>query len=127
MRYKLKEGWTKERMLNVLLTRNTNVVCRVNGSCVNANEFGNHCAIGCFIPDDHMAVRHSLIVGDLLYTFPTLNEFMPLEEDGLMSLQRLHDDWKPTETKSFVDGKVVITKSTLHEDFKAFVDKLLYE
>lgn len=96
MAYTLRNGWTKERMIQAILTRNNGKQC-LDGDddCLYFNAAtGNHCAVGCFIPDDeHPAMYELLRVHNLVERYPSLELVFPLSLEGMNALQECHDHY----------------------------------
>ena len=91
--YKPINGYTKKEILWYLKTFNNGTKSMVENSdklCAYESN-GNHCAVGCFIPHGHDAMKDSLEVVDLLTTYKSLAKHMPLSKIALMQLQRVHD------------------------------------
>lgn len=95
--FKPINGFTKEKIIETLLTRNNGTRCVSNATitwgapkcCYESN--GNHCAVGCFIPDGHPGMRVPGDAESLIEDHPDLKECMPLELDALLMLQSMHD------------------------------------
>jgi hypothetical protein len=60
-------------------------------NCVYLADDGNRCSIGVFIPDGHAGEKSKGMVQELLHFYPDLNALMPLDIDGLVQLQFVHD------------------------------------
>jgi hypothetical protein len=100
-RYVLRPGLTKEQFLQTLLTRNKGkrAYSELVTHCLYEDEEGNHCGVGCFIPDGHPGMRNRGGVGALLKDHPDLVDKMPLLNNrtdlraarGLTALQSIHD------------------------------------
>lgn len=94
MKYKTINGWTKELIINAIKLGNNGTSFSVSGMCVYRNKDNNKCGVGVFIPDDLYHKRCEFIgVDSLLTTYPGLNDFMPLNLDGLRLLQSKHDNF----------------------------------
>lgn len=91
MKYKLRNGYTKKEMIQFIRDYNTGERCHNGFSCVYSDRLGNHCAIGCFIPDDHKGMWFAGEVRDLLKEYPDLQGVMPLSLRGLEKMQEVHD------------------------------------
>ena len=94
MKHTLMNGWTKKKMKQTILDRNTGTRCmspEESSNCAYSDGKGNHCAVGCFIPDDHGGMGSPDGAAGLLRNYPELKELMPLDEDGLSLLQHCHD------------------------------------
>lgn len=94
MKYKLANGWTKEKVMEQVKKYNNGTRCQnqYTKECFYSKD-GNRCAVGCFIPDDHIAALEfrggSL---DLLLEYPELNKFMPFDDPRALShFQGAHD------------------------------------
>lgn len=97
--FKLRNGWTKEKMKEAIATGNTgqrSISVREgdrNGVCMYRSETGNKCAVGCFIPEKDYERRmddQGSALG-LLGAYPGLDRIMPLTVDGMNELQKVHD------------------------------------
>jgi hypothetical protein len=127
-KFKLRKGWTKQKMLKVLLTRNNGKPAQSSdhGVCVYANAEGNHCAVGCFIPDGHPGMELRGTVGDLLASFPTLQKKMPIGLEGLKALQAVHDHFDSRGSAPYSAPALDVfaqEPKTLHDAFRLFVDQ----
>lgn len=94
-KFKLINGWTKERVLEQVKKYNKGLPATVrNQACAYLTEDGNRCAVGCFIPDGHPSLRagNTASVGDLLREYPELMENMPFTEGAAIAqFQGAHD------------------------------------
>lgn len=95
-KFKLRKGWTKRKMLNMLLKGNNGTVSSITnssgGDCVYRGPNGNKCAAGCFIPDkdyDPVFDRSGGLRVDLLPD-KIIAKF-PLDLKGMDCLQTIHD------------------------------------
>ena len=90
-----RNGWTVARMKEAIQTRNLGRPAYGRGArCTYLAPDGNRCAVGVFIPDGHASIVGDVAemdARDLLTTFPDLAEHMPIDEDGLMLMQNVHD------------------------------------
>lgn len=109
--FKLNPGWTKARMLELLLTKNNGSRAMSSHSCVYKTEEGNRCAVGCFFPDEHPALEDAEGVFGTLVRFPDLKAFLPLSISGMLQLQQIHD----------------YTLKDLHAAFRKFVTEDVIE
>lgn len=96
MKYSCINGWTKEKMSEVIKARPFERACVVDGSCLYLNDQGNKCAVGLFIPDGHYAQSYEGDYNNLKNKYPDLKEKMPLED--MMELQRVHDSYNDVNT-----------------------------
>jgi hypothetical protein len=94
-------GWTKEKVLNVLNARSFEEASYVTkpygGGCVYLREDGNRCGVGMFIPVDHVSTQGDCYVGSaesLIDDFPELSEAMPFHISDLLAFQFVHDQSK---------------------------------
>jgi len=96
---KLINGWTKEKVMAQVMKYNKgeralffsekhNVV---QDTCVYEDKDGNRCAVGCFIPDGHVALKSRLTAPSLVEEYAALKPLMPFEGDGLTMFQKTHD------------------------------------
>lgn len=109
-KFKLNPGWTKEKMLDILLTKNNNTQSYGTYACKYFMDDGNRCAIGCFIPEERKDEVNDLGgADDLFRSYPNLLDEMPLNHDGMLSLQMEHDSLN--------------RNAPTHEAFKRFVEE----
>lgn len=109
--YKTANGWTKEKMKAQIRLKNNGTQAFASRACgcVYRTETGNACAIGCFIPDDSLALNHLGTVKSLLVSHPDLKRLMPLAGGNALSeFQEVHDSPRPT--------------GSLHEALFAWID-----
>jgi len=89
--YECINGYTKESMINKIYEGNNGERAHDGTACCYLTQNGNKCAVGCFIPDGHRGQSFRGDVLKLLRGCPDLEEFMPLNQYGLLSLQGVHD------------------------------------
>jgi hypothetical protein len=97
--YKLINGWTKETVMAQVKkyndgTKSVRPISNKSTSrviCLYENKDGNRCAIGCFIPDKHPALKQVLPAYCIAEEYPGLRELMPFDMGVLNSFQRIHD------------------------------------
>lgn len=92
--YRTINGWTKERMKDQIRARNTGKPSIDPGYsfCLYESAGGlNHCAVGCFIPPHHEALQFKGSAGTMLRHHNDLLSVMPLQVDGLLQMQDVHD------------------------------------
>jgi hypothetical protein len=107
MKYKLINGWTKNKMKEYIVKYNKNTPAVDNQTCVYETEDGNRCAIGIFIPDSFkIALKFDSGVKKLLDKYPELNDYMPLEIEGLKRMQDIHDNPFNSNTHAVLLGFV---------------------
>jgi hypothetical protein len=96
--YKTINGWTKEKMKEQIRKKNNGSRAWEEGKigymsgCRYRTPDNNHCAVGCFIPENHEALQY---VGDsnwLLNHYPGLEFDMPLNKEALFTMQQIHDE-----------------------------------
>lgn len=77
--YNPVNGWTKVKMIEQIKLKNNGKKSKneLDGRCMYKTPNGNHCAIGCFIPDSHRALRFEGNVLELLIEYPELRTNMP--------------------------------------------------
>lgn len=105
-KYKTINGWTKEKMKAQIKKMNTGYASMVEGSGVCAyrgvdpSGQRNACAVGCFIPDEKYSALMDrgigIVVTELFNQFPNIMSDMPLPEEALVSMQRVHDRIHPS-------------------------------
>lgn len=94
MKYNYAPGWNKEKvMAQIKKYNNGNKATEPTlDTCVYQTEDGNRCAIGCFIPDNHISLRTFGSLEKLLKEYPELQNFMPFNDLGaLKKFQNCHD------------------------------------
>lgn len=98
---KLINGWTKETVMAQVKKYNNgsrSVTVReveydeYNTACVYLSPDLNRCLIGCFIPDNHEALKSPLSACALIRYFPDLKDKMPFGEYDLQIFQSVHDE-----------------------------------
>lgn len=97
MKYQTINGWTVEKMKEQIRKKNNGK--RAVGEhpdfdreiCLYETPDGNHCAVGCFIPEGHKALSLGAGVDSLLDLNPELHDVFPLESEALSQLQSVHD------------------------------------
>jgi hypothetical protein len=83
-------GWTKEKMLEVIKARPFEEGARdMTDRCVYLHENGNKCGVGLFIPDGHEGQQFLEEADELLERYPDLKKHMPL--DNMQNFQKIHD------------------------------------
>ena len=94
--YKLQNGFKKWEMISLIEQFNNGKKSFSERSslCVYETADGNHCAVGCFIPDGHPGLKSLETVQDLLFKNPDLLPCMPLGIAGMMALQKVHDTYR---------------------------------
>ncbi len=100
--FKAINGWTKERMKSQVGLKNNGTRSMKQELCAYRGANNNACAIGCFIPDERynrVMDTENMDAYSLFRAFPELGQFMPLGSDGMMSLQRAHDDCNVTDLR----------------------------
>lgn len=106
-KYKLNEGWTQQRMIDLIRKNNDGTrAVGVNGYCQYQAPNGNRCAAGCFIPDEHMTQLRKFqgnVEGLFYYAKEKgINLNFPMSFDAMTSMQVVHD----TTAKSTKTGRV---------------------
>lgn len=91
--FKCQNGWTKDKMIKRIKERNNGnrSVSLSSSLCLYKSSDGNHCAIGCFIPENNNAMSFKGCVSELLANSSDLEKEMPLCVEGLMNMQLIHD------------------------------------
>lgn len=94
---KLINGYTKETFIAKVKEKNNGdkAIDPEGGSCQNKTKEGNHCFIGAFIPDNHVALESHKGFGIdcLLRDFPDLSNHMPFGKlEDLHTFQSYHDN-----------------------------------
>ena len=94
--YKLKLGWTKDRVRTQIKKYNNGnrALRHCTNYCTYKDNGGNRCFIGAFIPDDHTEAFDSWdSVSHLLDKYPELDDEMPFRDvEVLKAFQAAHDD-----------------------------------
>jgi hypothetical protein len=91
-KYKLINGWTRATVMQRVRERNNGAPALNSGRCVYRTDNGNHCFVGCFIPDGHPGFQTCGGSCFLLWRYPDLNKHMPLRT-GLGLFQLVHDEY----------------------------------
>lgn len=108
MKYKAINGWTKATMKEQFKKMNNGTKCtNVRGACTYRGPNNNACAVGAFIPDEfysrsleNKTPREPEFILDIGYDNldfgffdikPELSMFVPLEPQGLLEMQMVHD------------------------------------
>ncbi len=91
--FKLAKGWTKTKVMNRIKKYNNGKPAKnKDGICLYKANGGNRCAIGCFIPDGHPALKSRLAIADLLGEFPDLAKHLPFKGTKALEIfQNAHD------------------------------------
>ena len=91
--YKYINGYNYDKTMAKIKEFNNNTrALSVDGmACSYLNSEGNRCAIGCFLPDKSLSLKYNGNVENLLKLFPDIMSYMPLQIEGLIGLQRVHD------------------------------------
>ena len=89
-------GWTRSSMIGAIWKRNNGkqALSKSLGGCVYHTDDGNSCPVGCFMPEGYplpRCRRSEAINATLLADYPELAACMPLELDGLVEMQKIHD------------------------------------
>lgn len=94
--YKAINGWTKAKMKEQIVKKNNGQKCvKLDGKCsYSINDDSNRCVIGCFIPDNHPALKSDFFASATVMNYDLFNE-MPLDSEGLDAFQ-LHHDYLPS-------------------------------
>ena len=91
--FMLQNDYTKKDMIWYIKTFNDGTHCQDELSCAYESE-GNHCAVGCFIPWEHPAMKEQDTgLYALMRLHPDLLNHMPLSMEGMDVLQEVHDKW----------------------------------
>lgn len=121
-KYRLKTGWTKEKALAVLFKGNDgSKAADCYGDCLYLSETGNKCAVGCFIPDGHPAQSLRGGFTALRDQYPELLGIMPLDDEGMLTLQRAHDKLG-VEEHFFTEHPELKGAANEHEIFEQFFE-----
>ena len=103
-KFKTINGYTKKQMIRFFKDYNTGKRCILDwGDCLYSDGKGNHCAVGCFIPDDHPGMNFVGGVRHLLWEHPELESVMPLSTEGMLKLQMVHDTCRGNTIEAMVD------------------------
>lgn len=114
MKHTLKPGWTKAKVMEQFKKRNNGTRASApNTNCAYRGDGGNACAAGAFIPDAlYVPCMEGVLIYNLLANRPELEEFMPLEMEGMLDMQQSHDGCRDTDStyeaiQKFLDKRVV--------------------
>jgi hypothetical protein len=93
MKYKPINGYTKQKIIDTIMVRNKGrrAFDPAINNCMYRTGDGNHCAVGCFIPEDHEAMTFEGGIRSLLTVYPSLGEVLPLGDYELVEMQYIHD------------------------------------
>lgn len=92
MKFKPINGWTKQKILEVLNAREFDTPSMCDYDCVYRSEGGNRCAAGLFIPDSlYSAGMEGNLINALMDANPSLAKAMPLGALGMREFQFSHD------------------------------------
>lgn len=103
--YKCINGWTKETMINHIKKEFKGksvsyIDCGNDELCLYRGPEGKKCAIGMFIPDNLYAERmeEDGLISKIIRTYPKVKYVLPLDLDGLLLLQEVHDNSDEDDT-----------------------------
>ena len=93
MKFKTRNGFTVEKIVELISTKNTGSVSysAKEGLCMYETPEGNHCGVGCLLPSGHKGMGHVGGVTTLLNEYPDLEDILPLGSIALVKLQNIHD------------------------------------
>lgn len=91
--YKTINGWTKEKMIQHVKDNFKGKSVNLSGLCVYRGRNETKCAAGLFMKDEDysFAFEHRNIK-TLMKEHPEIKDSMPLDSDGMISLQFIHDE-----------------------------------
>lgn len=111
--YTCQNGWTKETMKAAIMKGNNGTkssrpaegnfaMFNPPGSefCLYGGPGENHCAVGCFIPENQLREFHRFMEGkriDVIWAAHGFDKTMPLCEEGMAKFQQVHDTHKKSE------------------------------
>ena len=101
-------GFTKQKMKDVINQRFTKKSIGQDGTCVYRGPEGSMCVVGCFIPDTEIdeeflsKINHQSVTS-LLSKRPHLKALMPLEPCDLTEFQEAHDEEYDCTKKDLID------------------------
>lgn len=127
-KFKLANGWTKERALRVLFAGNNGERAVGGITCKYLTSDGNKCAVGCFIPDGHPLQNMDLSVAHAAERYPEIIGMMPLSSSGMRKLQMAHDKARfsnkdvEEDDRFFKDYPLLDDARNEHEVFQLFFD-----
>jgi len=86
--YKPIHGYTKEKIIKTIQTRMLDhpSVSEHGEGCVFFASDGNHCAIGCFLPEVSNQLKDVFDIIDACQDYK-----MPLQFEGMSNLMQIHD------------------------------------
>lgn len=87
---KFKNGWTKKKMIKHI-ELNFKGKAIENTQCLYKTSDGKKCAVGLFIPENHVGQKYIGSVSGLLKIYPDLKKSMPTTTGKLKELQFIHD------------------------------------
>lgn len=94
-KYKLINGWTKDRVIEQIEQKNGFKQCVGHrGDCKYRGQNGSACFVGAFIPDSEYCTSFDVGIDAfrlLMVASPDLQRHMPLEPMGMNMIQTIHD------------------------------------
>ena len=101
--YQTINGWTKQKMIDHIIKNfKGRSYDKENESCLYRGPKGKKCAVGLFIPESlnsEIGNNNASIARDLIRESYAISKVMPLEVEGLMSMQEAHDTGDETSAK----------------------------
>jgi len=101
VKYRLKDGFTKDQVMAQIKAKNHGYAAGNSGVCYYRQDINgetNCCLVGAFIPDElYSEAMEDKGADDVINEF-SLEDYMPLSNDGMLELQRFHDNDLNTKT-----------------------------
>lgn len=111
--FKAINGWTKKKMKAKIRKKNdgTRAISPNPSLCAYETRSGNRCAVGVFLPDDHVALIEWSPIRKVVRLYPGLYTILPLDLEGMSILQNIHDSYSGDSDMrdilcNWVDGNV---------------------
>lgn len=109
-KYKPINGWTKKEILSVIETDFKGKSVDSAGASWYRGPKGRKCPVGLFIPDELYEREMELWAigtdestdGLLIYCYPEIYNFLPLELEAMDQMQLVHDYSKKSKTKKWL-------------------------
>jgi hypothetical protein len=111
---KLKNGWTKRRVMSAIKRLNDGICLNKSSSCSYRNDDGNRCFIGVFIPDSLYDKGMEGLAAYSLFRIKNIAKSMPFNQEDATYFQSIHDC-------ASTDGD--ISKEKLHKMAKEWLDE----
>ncbi len=126
-KFKLRDGWTKQKVMEQFKQMNNGTKAMRNSDCAYRTDEGNACAVGAFIPEELYNVRWDndpILADSLIKEVPELDKFMPLNKTGMRRMQKYHDH---CESEYFAEkNNIEFTNGNTYKSIEMFLEKEVY-